>query len=95
MDFCSTADREANPDVVCKRSRRCAPPLTLDASYEGILRNQRRRQARTFALLDYLVGTGEKGERDVKAKRLRGFEIDHQIVLSRRLHWQIGGLLAS
>ena len=30
----------------------------------------------------------------VEAERLRGLEVDHQFVLGRRLHRQVGGLLA-
>jgi hypothetical protein len=36
---CSTVDREADPDIVCKRSRRCAQLLTLHASYEAVIGN--------------------------------------------------------
>jgi hypothetical protein len=35
MWTCSTADREADPDVVCKQLGRSAPALTRNASYEG------------------------------------------------------------
>ena len=30
----------------------------------------------------------------VEAERLGGFQIDHQLVLGRGLHWQVGGFLA-
>src|SRR5262245_25534263 len=43
---------------------------------------------------DHLVGAGEHGRRQVEPKRLRGFEVDHQVELGRRLHWQVGRLLA-
>ena len=33
-------------------------------------------------------------DRDVEAERLGGLEVDHQFVLDRRLHRQVGGLLA-
>jgi hypothetical protein len=45
-------------------------------------------------LFDHLVGAREQGRRHLKTKRLRGFEIDDQLVFSRRLHRQIGRLLA-
>ena len=44
--------------------------------------------------LDHLVGTGEQCRRHLQAERLSGFEVDHQLVLGRRLHRQVGGLLA-
>ena len=43
--------------------------------------------------LDDLVGAGEQHRRHVEAERLSRFEIDHQLILGRRLHWQVGGLL--
>src|SRR5246500_300268 len=43
---------------------------------------------------DHLVGTGVDGCRDVEAERLRGLEVDYQLVLGRRLYRQVGRLLA-
>jgi hypothetical protein len=44
--------------------------------------------------LDQLVGACEQCRRNFEAERLDGFQIDHQFVLGRRLHGQIGRLLA-
>jgi hypothetical protein len=52
-------------------------------------------QTRTSAcLFDHLIGAREHGCRHFEAKGLRGLEINHELVLGRRLHRQIGRLLA-
>src|SRR5215469_2514239 len=43
---------------------------------------------------DHLVGTGEHRCRHVETERLRGLEVDHQLVFGGRLHWKVGNLLA-
>jgi len=44
--------------------------------------------------LDHLVGAGKKRWRHREAERLRGLEIDYQVVFGRRLHRQVARLLA-
>ena len=51
-------------------------------------------EADTTVLFDHLIGAREQRLRYGKSERLCGFEIDYQLILCRRLHRQIGRLLA-
>src|SRR5215813_14217670 len=53
-----------------------------------------RTSLRLAHSFDHLVGAGEHRGRQVEAERLGGLQVDHELVLGRRLHRQIGGLLA-
>jgi hypothetical protein len=45
-------------------------------------------------LFDHLVSAGDERRRHFEAERLRGLEVNHQLVLRRCLHRQVCGLLA-
>src|SRR5215469_10390885 len=47
-----------------------------------------------LALFDHLVGTRDQRLRHGESECLRGFEIDYQLILCRRLYRQIARLLA-
>jgi hypothetical protein len=46
-------------------------------------------------LFDHLIGAQQQTGRNFETKRLRSFQIDYQLKLCRRLHWQIGWLFSS
>ena len=71
---------------------------------ESVRRNEPTRWAKSdreqtqqracSALLDHLVGAREQRRRHVEAQRLGSLEVDHKLVFGRRLHRQVGRLLA-
>ena len=49
----------------------------------------------TTSLFNHIVCGGEQRLRYIEPKRLGGLEVDHEFVLGRRLHRQVGRLLTS
>jgi hypothetical protein len=47
-----------------------------------------------IALFDHLVGAGEQRWWHGETEGPRGLEVNHQLVLGRCLHWQVGRILA-
>src|SRR6516162_9705023 len=45
-------------------------------------------------LFNNLISAGQERRRHSEAKCLGRFEVDHQLVFGRALHWKVGGLFA-
>jgi hypothetical protein len=47
-----------------------------------------------LGLFHHLIGALLHLQRHIEAQSLHGLEVDHQLVLGRRLHWRVTRLLA-
>src|SRR5262245_26414619 len=79
------ADSRRRSCLLYTRKRTCAVQLGMSAL------GQERTSGRLF---DHLVGLREQRRRHGEAEPLGGLQINHHFEFGRRLHWQIGGLLA-
>ena len=52
-------------------------------------------QSQSCSSLDDLISSREQRRRHIEPEGLGGLQVDHQLVLGRRLHREVGGLLAS
>src|SRR5258705_12952199 len=75
----------------CPRCFRFAPESRHSSEGSACLKSANSRHGWLF---DHLVGARKHGRRNGKTERLRGLEIDRQLVLGRCLYREIGGLLA-
>ena len=90
--FRDSAGRVGVMDHRCPH--RCAS-LFLGRNEEGGIRPKADScTAAILPLFDHLVGTRDQRLRHGESERLRGFEIDYQLILCRRLYRQIARLLA-
>src|SRR5262249_23620557 len=85
------------PFARTRPARRCAAPARLAACAQRVaipLPWRRVGRWTRGASFNSLGGWGEHRGRNFKPERLRGLEVDDQLVLGRRLHRQVARLLA-
>ena len=85
LDVCfSLNDVHFTPET---RNVHCKSSCPLWAN-SGLMQRSKKR-----SLFDHLIGAGEQRRRHREAECLGSFEVDHQLILSWRLHWQLSRLL--
>src|SRR5262249_37238656 len=66
-------------------------PIATSIAFFGMSALGQKRTLRD--LIDYFVGAAEQRRKHSEAERFGGLEVDHKLILGRRLHRQIGGFL--
>src|SRR5450755_1528124 len=98
----STRDRLVDGGVVIQREESGQPlPVYPDQrtssdrpGMSGWCHEETHAPQQTITLFYHLVGAGEHDRRHIEAERLGGLEVEHRLVFGRRLHRQVGRLLA-
>jgi len=72
---------------------KCAGSFSCGRAASGHCAVEQRDEVAPLHSITF-VGAGEQRRRNLQAQRLRGFEIDHEFVLGRRLHRQVSRLVA-
>jgi hypothetical protein len=80
-----------NPNASRRLARQLSPAADKPPHglYSAMCQEPTHAPQQNVSLFDYLVGTREQRGRHGEAKRLRCLEVDHKLLLGRRLHRQV------